>query len=208
MYRLKRRIRVLGLLRSHLRGVDDKTLYIEEHLYLNLQSIQFNCLHNPTIPDVDSFAFDFCQSSNTGGSDSSDAWDLCFTEDYKVYNSAPCQARYAMMASRLHETCIPDWVVDGDSAVSQRYQMVNMASEDRNDPTAIVHKTSPLSQAKVEDYQQIVPAAERLFSINRGLRFVSIECPSIEDAKRRALAMALMTLNRKTKTFLKLTTKN
>ena len=60
MYRLRRRITLLSLLRSHLRGVDDKTLYIEEHLYLNLQSIQFNCLHNPTIPDVDSFAFDFC----------------------------------------------------------------------------------------------------------------------------------------------------
>ena len=91
MYRLRRRVRMLGQLRTHLRGIDDKTIYIEEHLYLNLQSIQFNCLHNPTIPDVDSFAFDFCPSTAANSGDSQEqCWDLCLTEDYKVYNSAPC----------------------------------------------------------------------------------------------------------------------
>ena len=112
------------------------------------------------------------------------------------------------MASRLEGVCVPYWVVDNDPAVNRRYHMVNMASEDRNDPVAIVHKTSAGTPARVLDYQQIVPSAERMFSLNRGLRFVSMQCSSIEDAKRRSLAMALMTLNRKTSTFLKLFTKS
>ena len=112
------------------------------------------------------------------------------------------------MASRLDGVCVPNWVADNDAAVNRRYSMVNMASEDRNDPVAIVHKTSTRNPARVLDYQQIVPSAERMFSLNRGLRFVSIQCSSIEDAKRRSLAMALMTLNRKTSTFLKLFTKS
>ena len=43
-----------------------------------------------------------------------------------------------------------------------------------------------------------------MFSMNKGLRFVSIKCTSVDDAKRRGLAMALMTVNRKKNTFLKL----
>ena len=40
------------------------------------------------------------------------------------------------------------------------------------------------------------------------MRFVSIKCMSVDDARRRGLAMALMTVNRKKNTFLKLFTRD
>ena len=43
--------------------------------------------------------------------------------------------------------------------------------------------------------------------MNKGLRFVSIKCTTVDDARRRGLAIALMTLDRKRSTFMKLFTK-
>ena len=44
----------------------------------------------------------------------------------------------------------------------------------------------------------------RTFKINNGLRFVVVHCASVEDARRRALAMAIMTVDRKLGNFVKL----
>ena len=75
---------------------------------------------------------------------------------------------------------------------------MRMASEDRNNPIQIIHKTQYYKgQTEVLDYQQIVPSEQRMFSVNKGLRFVNIKCVSVDDAKRRGLALALMTFNRK-----------
>ena len=40
--------------------------------------------------------------------------------------------------------------------------------------------------------------------VNNGLRFVVINCASVSDARRRALALAMITLNRKKGDFLKI----
>lgn len=40
--------------------------------------------------------------------------------------------------------------------------------------------------------------------MNNGLNFVVLHCASIEDAQRRALALAMITLNRKRGDFLKI----
>ena len=40
--------------------------------------------------------------------------------------------------------------------------------------------------------------------MNNGLRFVIVHCASVLDAKRRALALAMITLNRKKGDFLKI----
>ena len=44
----------------------------------------------------------------------------------------------------------------------------------------------------------------RTFVMNNGLRFVVIHCASVIDAQRRALALAMITLDRKKGDFLKI----
>ena len=92
MYRLRKRIKMLAQLRTYINTINDDTLFLEQHLYLHMQNIQFSSIYNNTIADVDLFAFDFCQSCNEDGSileDMDASWELCFTEDYKGYNSLP-----------------------------------------------------------------------------------------------------------------------
>ena len=43
-------------------------------------------------------------------------------------------------------------------------------------------------------------------TLNNGLHFLSINCMSLYEAKKRALIVAILTYNMKTKTFLKLFT--
>lgn len=57
---------------------------------------------------------------------------------------------------------------------------------------------------EVLDYNQIVAPENRTFVVNNGLRFVVVNCFSVVDAKRRALALAMITLNRKKGDFLKI----
>ena len=109
-----------------------------------MQNIQFSCIYNSTIPDLDLFAFDFCQSCNDDGStldEAGPAWELCFTDDYKGYTSRPNQLRHQAMVDRFRDICIPNWVVDGRLAVNSRNATMRIASEDRNNPIQIVHKT-------------------------------------------------------------------
>lgn len=53
------------------------------------------------------------------------------------------------------------------------------------------------------DYNEIVPSSQRTFVMNNGLRFVVFSCVDILDARRRALALAMITLDRKRGNFLK-----
>ena len=81
------------------------------------------------------------------------SWELCFTEDYKGYSSQPNCLRHAVMAERFRDICIPNWVVDGRPAVNSRKTRMRVASEDRNNPVQIVHKTQAFKgQAEVMDY--------------------------------------------------------
>ena len=74
---------------------------------------------------------------------------------------------------------------------------------DRNNTTSIFHKTSRRDETQVLDFNEIVAPSERTFVMNNGLRFIVFHCSSITDARRRALALALITLDRKKGDFLK-----
>ena len=80
----------------------------------------------------------------------------------------------------------------------------NVSTVDRNNTTQIFHKTQKQRPTEVLDYNQIVEPEHRSFFAKNGLRFVMIHCASIIDARRRALALAMVTLNRKRGDFLKI----
>ena len=79
-----------------------------------------------------------------------------------------------------------------------------LESKYRNNVLQIFHRTVKTTPTEVLDYNQIVPPEQRRFKMNNGLRFIVVHCHSVEDARRRALAMAMKTFDRKRGNFVKL----
>lgn len=60
----------------------------------------------------------------------------------------------------------------------------------------------------VKDYNDIVSHTEKQLTLNYGLNFIQINCSSVGEAKKRALAFALLSYNMKKKNFIKLFTQS
>lgn len=169
-------------------------------MYQNITSIQYSCLHNNSIPEAHCFAFDFIENPTREHG----AWDLVYTYDSKDFISLTNQLTHEAIKSRFYQFALPKWVVKDDLELSIRSNLILGSQIDRNDTTQIFHKTKMDSATEVLDYNQIVAPENRTFVVNNGLRFVVMNCSSVVDAKRRALALAMITLNRKKGDFLKI----
>lgn len=169
-------------------------------MYQNITSIQYSCLYNNSIPEAHCFAFDFIENPNKEHG----AWDLVYTYDSKDFRSLTNQLTHEAVKSRFNYFALPKWVVKDDLELSIRSNLILSDQTDRNNTTQIFHKTQMDRSTEVLDYNQIVAPENRTFVVNNGLRFVVVNCFSVVDAKRRALALAMITLNRKKGDFLKI----
>lgn len=162
------------------------------------------------------FAFDFAPSNKVISTQKDgkigQIWDLAFTDSDQSGFTVTKELRERELALRFRfmNKCVPDWVVCNDLRLSRKNRFLNggfsQRGPDRNNLLCLFHKTQPYEEACVLDYNQIVPRENRTFNMSNGLRFVQIKCCSVDDARRRALALALKTLDWRKGEFLQLLT--
>ena len=154
-----------------------------------------------TIPEAHCFAFDFVEASEEVAAELG-AWDLIYSSEEQHFIADTNRKTHDAIYKRFETQCVPDWVVHNNLELSKKVSFIS--SDDRNSTKSIFHKTQKAHPTEVLDYNQIVEPENRSFVMNNGLRFVVIHCSSVEDARRRALALAMITLDRKKGDFLKI----
>ena len=59
---------------------------------------------------------------------------------------------------------------------------------------------------EVRDFNEIVDPIKKTMNLNLGLNFISINCGSVSEAKKRALLVAILSYNLKRRSFIRLFT--
>lgn len=77
-----------------------------------------------------------------------------------------------------------------------------------NDPMGIIHRSSFDSLSTVKDYNEIIGPYEKQLDLSCGLKFVEFTCSSVDEAKKRAIVIAMHTFNTKHMSFIRVFSKS
>ncbi len=70
----------------------------------------------------------------------------------------------------------------------------------------IIHRSSFETMPEVRDFNEIVDPKQKTMNLNLGLNFISINCGSVGEAKKRAMLVAILSYNLKRRSFIRLFT--
>lgn len=65
----------------------------------------------------------------------------------------------------------------------------------QNNVLALIHKGARESNCNVKDYNEIVSPTNKKLVLNYGLNMIEMKFDSVEEAKKRALVLAVVTYN-------------
>ena len=106
-----------------------------------------------------------------------------------------------LKVERFETALVPHWVLPEENSDDDfRKNTLNLGEQlFLNDLMAIFHFTdsyaSPegTSDTQVKDFNQIVNYRHKTIDLQKGLKFIEIRCGSVEEARKRALLVALLT---------------
>jgi hypothetical protein len=75
-----------------------------------------------------------------------------------------------------------------------------------NNFLGIIHKASVEKLPQVRDFNEIVDPTEKTMHLNLGLNFISVNCMTVEEAKKRALLVAILSFNLKKRSYIRMFT--
>ena len=67
------------------------------------------------------------------------AWDCVFIADRKTFTAQTNQITHNLVRKRFAESCVPDWVVEGNLELSKLSE--HKGTDDKNNTQQIFHKT-------------------------------------------------------------------
>ena len=174
--RLTRRFRFLGSLKQYLARLDSNTIYLEETLYLELPRMITQIANKSTR----------------------------FVEQYVAFgfegNLKQIIIRNLKVA-RFETALVPHWVLPEDTSDDGfRKNTLNLGEQlFLNDLMAVFHFTDSYASlegaadTQVKDFNQIVNYRHKTIDLQKGLKFIEMRCGSVEEARKRALLVALLT---------------
>jgi hypothetical protein len=70
----------------------------------------------------------------------------------------------------------------------------------------VVHRSSFEVMSEVKDFNEIVDPKHKTMNLNLGLNFISINCMTVAEAKKRALLVGILSYNLKRRSFIRMFT--